>query len=42
MSTKGVGGQVESVCCELYVALRANLRSLVRDTNTGTETGGFQ
>lgn len=40
MSTKGVGGQVESVCCELYVALGANLRSLMRDTNA--ETGGFQ
>ncbi len=44
MSMKGVGGQVESVCCELHVALGANLHSLMQDTNTRTETpgGGFQ
>lgn len=37
-----VGGQVESVCGgELDVAPGDNLRSLTRDTDTRTETGGF-
>lgn len=42
MGMEGVGGQVESVCCELHVALGANLHSLMQDTNTKTESRGVQ
>lgn len=30
------------MCCEFCVALRANLRSLMQDTNTRTEMRGLQ
>lgn len=41
-SMRDVGGQVDSVCCQFYVVVGANLCSLMQDNNTKTETRGFQ